>query len=52
MQARLRLPIDEVVQVGMEPVRNPRVLFVYYTYTQQSRAVAESMADVLRDTHS
>jgi hypothetical protein len=41
----------------MEPLNDvtaakPRVLLVYYTYTQKSRAVAESMADVLRDTHS
>jgi len=28
--------------------RNPRVLFVYFTYTQQSLKVAEAMADVLR----
>jgi menaquinone-dependent protoporphyrinogen IX oxidase len=27
----------------------PRVLFVYYTYTQQSARVAETMAQVLRD---
>jgi hypothetical protein len=27
---------------------NPRVLFVYFTYTQQSLKVAEAMADVLR----
>jgi menaquinone-dependent protoporphyrinogen IX oxidase len=33
----------------MEPVRNPRVLFVYYTYTQQSLKVAEAMADALRE---
>ena len=26
----------------------PRVLFVYYSYTQQSLKVAEAMADVLR----
>jgi hypothetical protein len=26
----------------------PRVLFVYFTYTQQSLRVAEAMADVLR----
>ena len=26
----------------------PRVLFVYFTYTQQSLKVAETMADVLR----
>ena len=29
--------------------RNPRVLFAYFTYTQQSLKVAEAMADVLRD---
>jgi hypothetical protein len=28
-------------------VAGPRVLFVYFTYTQQSRKVAEAMADVL-----
>jgi menaquinone-dependent protoporphyrinogen IX oxidase len=28
--------------------RDPRVLFVYFTYTQQSLKVAEAMADVLR----
>src|SRR4249920_10874 len=27
----------------------PRVLFVYYTYTQQSRRVVEAMAEVLRE---
>ena len=26
----------------------PRVLFVYFTYTQQSLKVAEAMAEVLR----
>jgi menaquinone-dependent protoporphyrinogen IX oxidase len=30
-------------------VSKPRVLLVYYTYTQQSRLVAEAMADVLRE---
>jgi menaquinone-dependent protoporphyrinogen IX oxidase len=29
--------------------RKPRVLFVYYTYTQQSARVAETMAQVLRE---
>jgi menaquinone-dependent protoporphyrinogen IX oxidase len=29
--------------------RVPRVLFVYFTYTQQSLKVAEAMADVLRE---
>jgi hypothetical protein len=28
---------------------NPRVLFVYYTYTQQSLRVVEAMAEVLRE---
>jgi len=28
--------------------RKPQVLFVYYTYTQQSKLVANAMADVLR----
>jgi hypothetical protein len=27
----------------------PKVLLVYYTYTQQSRKVAEAMAEVLRE---
>ena len=27
----------------------PRVLFVYFTYTQQSPQVAEAMADALRE---
>jgi hypothetical protein len=30
----------------------PRVLFVYYTYTQQSQRVAEAMAEVLRERGS
>jgi menaquinone-dependent protoporphyrinogen IX oxidase len=29
--------------------RRPSVLFVYYTYTQQTQKVAEAMADVFRD---
>jgi len=29
-------------------MRKPRVLLVYYTYTQQTRLVAEAMGDVLR----
>jgi menaquinone-dependent protoporphyrinogen IX oxidase len=33
---------------GMNPT-GPRVLFVYFTYTQQSLKVAEAMADVLRE---
>ncbi len=33
----------------MDSVRRPRVLFVYYTYTQQSLRVVEAMADVLRE---
>jgi menaquinone-dependent protoporphyrinogen IX oxidase len=32
-----------------EPARRPRILFVYYTYTQQTRRVVEAMTDVLRD---
>jgi hypothetical protein len=28
--------------------RRPRVLFVYYTHTNQARRVCESMAEVLR----
>jgi hypothetical protein len=31
----------------MDPVAKPSVLFVYYTYTQQTRKVAEAMAEVL-----
>jgi menaquinone-dependent protoporphyrinogen IX oxidase len=30
-------------------VTEPRVLFVYFTYTQQSLKVAEAMAGVLRE---
>jgi len=33
----------------MDSTRNPSVLFVYYTYTQQTLRVVEAMADVLRD---
>ena len=33
----------------MDPTRKPRVLFVYYTYTQQTLKVVEAMANVLRD---
>jgi menaquinone-dependent protoporphyrinogen IX oxidase len=32
----------------MDPAGKPSVLFVYYTYTQQTLKVAEAMADVLR----
>ncbi len=32
----------------MDPAAKPSVLFVYYTYTQQTRKVAEVMAEVLR----
>ncbi len=32
-----------------DPMHKPRVLFVYYTYTQQSLRVVEAMAEVLRD---
>jgi menaquinone-dependent protoporphyrinogen IX oxidase len=35
-------------QVHEAPPR-PRVLFVYYTYTQQTRKVVDSMAEVLRE---
>jgi menaquinone-dependent protoporphyrinogen IX oxidase len=31
------------------PTTGPRVLFVYFTYTQQSLKVAEAMADLLRE---
>jgi menaquinone-dependent protoporphyrinogen IX oxidase len=33
----------------MEPARKPSVLLVYYTYTQQTLKVVETMAGVLRD---
>ena len=33
----------------MDPAVKPSVLFVYYTYTQQTRKVTEAMAEVLRD---
>jgi hypothetical protein len=32
----------------MDPPAKPSVLFVYYSYTQQTRKVAEAMAEVLR----
>ena len=32
----------------MDPAAKPSVLFVYYTYTQQTRKVSEAMAEVLR----
>ena len=32
----------------MDPAAKPSVLFVYYTYTRQTRKVAEAMAEVLR----
>jgi hypothetical protein len=35
--------------VQTDPVPKPSVLFVYYTYTQQTLKVVEAMADVLRD---
>lgn len=34
---------------GARAVAKPRVLFVYYSYTQQTHRVAEAMADVMRD---
>jgi hypothetical protein len=34
---------------GGAVARGPRVLFVYFTYTQQSLKVAQAMADVLRE---
>lgn len=34
---------------GLEPPTKPCVLFVYYTYTQQTLKVIETMADVLRE---
>ena len=36
-------------EASMDPIRRPRVLFVYYTYTQQSLRVVEAMADALRE---
>ena len=33
----------------MNSTRRPRILFVYYTYTQQSLRVVEAMAEVLRE---
>jgi menaquinone-dependent protoporphyrinogen IX oxidase len=33
--------------VAMSATTKPRVLVVYYTYTQQTLKVAEAMADVL-----
>jgi hypothetical protein len=33
----------------MNPPRRPSVLFVFYTHTEQSRRVADAMADVLRE---
>ena len=33
----------------MDPARKPSVLFVYYTYTQQTLKVVEAMAEVFRD---
>jgi hypothetical protein len=34
----------------MDSVRKPSVLFVYYTYTQQTLKVVEAMAEVLRES--
>jgi len=36
-------------EASMDATGRPRVLFVYYTYTQQSLRVVEAMADVLRE---
>jgi hypothetical protein len=36
-------------EASMDPIRRPRVLFVYYTYTQQSLRVVEAMAEALRE---
>jgi hypothetical protein len=36
-------------EASMGPIRRPRVLFVYYTYTQQSLRVVEAMAEALRE---
>ncbi len=33
----------------MDSARKPSVLFVYYTYTQQTLKVVEAMAGVLRN---
>jgi hypothetical protein len=32
----------------MDPTTKPQVLFVYYSYTQQTQRIVEAMADVLR----
>jgi hypothetical protein len=39
------------VELSQSPIQEsrPRVLLVYYTYTQQTKRVAAGMADVLRD---
>jgi hypothetical protein len=34
----------------MDPTTKPSVLFVYYSYTQQTRKVVEAMAETLRKT--
>jgi hypothetical protein len=38
-----------VISSSESSATKPRVLFVYYTYTQQSLRVAETMAEVLRE---
>jgi flavodoxin len=35
-------------RMRMEPARDPTVLFVYFTYTQQTQKVVDAMAEVLR----
>lgn len=52
---RSKLPLPDPSLAGsaaemttMHPVAKPSVLFVYYTYTQQTLKVAEAMAEVLR----
>ena len=35
--------------MAMDNSANPSVLFVYYTYTQQTLKVLEAMGEVLRD---
>src|SRR4051812_13755371 len=46
-----RHPMTQTNDPGyaMEPATKPSVLFVYYTYTQQTLKVVETMADVLRE---
>jgi menaquinone-dependent protoporphyrinogen IX oxidase len=43
---RLQAGRRSVASMNEQPAAQPRVLIVYFTYTQQSRKVAEAMADV------